>query len=592
MRRRAARGDAAALAALAVALAAVSALSWKRWGVPHFDGGYDPSVADVLSRGGELYTDVRYFYGPAGVYPLALAFKLFGASLTTAFVFGYAQTLAILGSFYALARTWLEPLSAGLTTLVLLTIAFSGTFFDFVLPHTDSATVGCLTLILQVLAVARGRLVLSGVAAGVLALTRPEFALFAAVVAAGTVLGCGRAGGVRAATRALGSVALPALAVCLPVLGFFASRAGFDSLVFDQLVPLDFIEVSGNRLQGGWAPYDVSSLVSSAARAALFAVPLAAVVACAVILRRKRGRAKLAALWPLVAALVGLSALAAAWQLLGVFPAARAEVTDEVERLLIAMSWLPVVVVAVAAWVALRTWRGDAPPAVGWKADLALAAGAAACVLRAYDRFSFDSYAPYYAPLPLLVAAIALGRVGERWPQAKLVPPAVLAAMAVALAAHAWVGLYRDDDATVHTERGSFSTDTETAAGLRGTLKALETMSGPDQTALVVPDSPGLHFLSGRRPALRDLTFLPGTLESAGDEQAAIRRLRSTRPPLVVVGAQRSDQYAAAEIGRDYNRLLLDYVRRHYRRVGQFGDVGRPTRNNLPARAFTVLELR
>lgn len=580
------------MAALVVALAAVSVLSWKRWGVPHFDGGYDPSVADVLSRGGELYTDVRYFYGPAGVYPLALAFKLLGASLTTAFVFGYAQTLAILCSFYALARTWLAPLSAGLTTLVLLTIAFSGTFFDFVLPHTDSATIGCLALILQVLAVTRGRLVLSGVAAGVLALTRPEFALFAVVVAAGTVLGCAREGGLRAAGRGLVLVALPALGVSLSVLGFFAARAGFDELVFNQLVPLDFIEVSGRRLQGGWAPYDLSSLVSSAARAALFGVPLAAAVAFAVLLRRGRGRARLAALWPPVAALVGLAALALAWTALGIFPGARADVTGEVERLLIAMSWLPVVVVPAAVWVAVRAWRGDAAPGAGWPAQLALAAGAAACALRAYDRFDFDSYAPYYAPLPLLLAAISLERVGRRWPEARLVPRAVLAVMAVALVAHAWGGLYSDDGATVSSERGSFSTDPETAPALDGTLGLLAKRSSADQTALVVPDTPGLHFLSGRRPALRDLTFLPGTLESPADERASIRRLESTRPPLVVVGAQRSDQYAAAEFGGDYNRLLMGWIRHHYRRVAAFGDVARPTRDNLPARAFTVWALR
>ena len=41
---------------------------------------------------------------------------------------------------------------AGLATAVLLAIAFSGTTFDFVLPHTNSATIGLLCLLLELLA--------------------------------------------------------------------------------------------------------------------------------------------------------------------------------------------------------------------------------------------------------------------------------------------------------------------------------------------------------------------------------------------------------------------------------------------------------
>ncbi len=44
---------------------------------------------------------------------------------------------------------------AGLATAVLLAIAFSGTAFDFVLPHTNSATMGLLCLLLELLALTR-----------------------------------------------------------------------------------------------------------------------------------------------------------------------------------------------------------------------------------------------------------------------------------------------------------------------------------------------------------------------------------------------------------------------------------------------------
>ena len=66
------------------------------------------------------------------------------------------QTAAILGTLYALARRWLEPVVAGLASAIVLAIAFNGTERDFVLPHTNSATFGLLCVLGQLLAFSRG----------------------------------------------------------------------------------------------------------------------------------------------------------------------------------------------------------------------------------------------------------------------------------------------------------------------------------------------------------------------------------------------------------------------------------------------------
>src|SRR5207248_5733716 len=134
--------------------------------------------------GAVAYRDVRYFYGPLGLYVLALSFKMLGTSFATAYVFGLAQTAAILAAFYALARQWLRPSVAGLATATLLAIGFSGTAFNFVLPHTNSATIGILCILVMLLAMTRGRLLGAGIAAGFVALTRPEYL----AVAAGCVI--------------------------------------------------------------------------------------------------------------------------------------------------------------------------------------------------------------------------------------------------------------------------------------------------------------------------------------------------------------------------------------------------------------------
>ena len=45
---------------------------------------------------------------------------------------------------------------------MLLAIGFSGTAFDFVLPHTNSATFGLLCVLGMLLALARGRMLWAG----------------------------------------------------------------------------------------------------------------------------------------------------------------------------------------------------------------------------------------------------------------------------------------------------------------------------------------------------------------------------------------------------------------------------------------------
>ena len=69
-------------------------------------------TADRIADGAVAYRDVRYFYGPVGVYTLAGAFELFGTSFTTVFAFGLVQAAAILAAFYALARSFLPALTA------------------------------------------------------------------------------------------------------------------------------------------------------------------------------------------------------------------------------------------------------------------------------------------------------------------------------------------------------------------------------------------------------------------------------------------------------------------------------------------------
>ena len=104
-----ANADARAVAVLSLLFIALAALTWRSWGVPAIDAGAELTAADRIAHGAVAYQDVRYFYGPLGLYSLAGAFELFGTSFTTVFAFGLAQAAAILGAFYALARSGFLP---------------------------------------------------------------------------------------------------------------------------------------------------------------------------------------------------------------------------------------------------------------------------------------------------------------------------------------------------------------------------------------------------------------------------------------------------------------------------------------------------
>ncbi|HEX6781215.1 MAG TPA: hypothetical protein VF125_04205 [Solirubrobacterales bacterium] len=589
----AADADLRAVAGLALIFALLAALSWRKWGVPSIDSGHELTVAAAIAEGGEPYRDIRYFYGPLGVYPLAGAFTVFGTGFTTAFAFGLCQAAAIVGVFYALARQLLRVLPAFLAAAVVMAIGFSGTAFNFVLPHTSSATLGILFTLLTLLALCRGSLVLAGLAIGCACLTRPEFAAVATLAAAAFLVGEARQHGAGRALRDLPRLALPALLVAVPVLAWLAADAGTANLFTENLWPVDFLRVGGLSSQQAWAPLDLESFASTLARAAVYGGLLAAAIGTAVLFSRAESRgARIRALWPLPAVLAILVIGDLAMRSLSVWPHARDGVQYETTHLLIGMSWLPALGFAAAAVVAVRFLRKGSPPLTSsWGFDLALVALAAALGVRAYDAFTLEaSYAPYYAAPLVLLLALLHDRLAARWPQARAVSYAALAAVAVGLAAYAQVGLYRDNDATVETPRGSFVTTAAAAPGLQATIEFVDSHTAPGEPLLAVPSDAGINFMSGRPPALYNPMFLPGLLDTRADELEAIAALDAKHVRYAVVSERRFDGYGSSYFGTDYNRLLAARIEREGAPVASFGDGTRAAGTN-PAGSFAVYEL-
>jgi len=585
--------DGAAIAALAVCFALLTVLTWRKWGVPEIDAGAELTTADLVKHGALVYRDVRYYYGPLGLYSLALTFKVLGSSFTVAFAFGLAQALAILAVFYALARQWLEPLSAGLASAVLMAIGFSGTAFNFVLPHTSSATFGILFLLAMLLCLARERLLLAGVAAGLVGLTRPEFVAVAAGALLAYLLATWRVEGRGSALSRAWRLALPALAIPALVLGWFAARVGLSTLIGENLWPAKFIRV-GAKTESDWMPFTLASFFGVLARGAIYGGLLAALVVSVEGARRRAGIRRIAALWPLLAALAAIGLADALLHASGLLVGQRRAIELEARHLLLGMSFLPALGFAVAALAGVRLWRrGDSPlGGPSWPVDLALIVAGAALGLRAYNAFTIDgSYAPYYAAPLVLLLGIMHGQLAERRPQARLAVHGALGLVAAGLAAYAIGGLYVHKTTAVHTPRGTFVTTAAAAPAMQAAVRRIDSLTAPGQRILAAPLDGGLYFMTDRRPALRELSLLPGLIATPAEERAAIARLRRAHVELAVLSARDFSSWGTPTFGVSYDPLLGGYLRNSAPAEETVGTLANPVGGTNPPQGFTIVRL-
>ncbi len=475
---------------------------------------------------------------------------------------------------------------------MLIAIGFSGTQFNFILPHTNSATFGLLLTILTLLALTRGHFLLAGTAIGLTALTRVEFAAAAAVAGLAWAVGIWREEDLRAALRALAWMAGPALAIPIAVLGTLATSVGADRLFWHNLWPIDFLRTAGFNAYREWTPFDAASVASSLARGAIYLALLVGLTATAVRFHGARGLGRVKALWPLAAACLGSLFLLAVWKASGVFAGAEAAVQEEGKQLLLGMSWLPLLSLLAAALVVRALLRRESAPLSGrWPLDLALAAVAILLCSRAYDMFTMTSAAPYYAAPAVLLLGLLHQRVGDRWPSTRPAVMGMLAAVAAGIALYAAAALYPDKGAVVHTAVGDYVADSRSAGAQQQAIDFIRSHTAPRDPILALPADAGLHFLADRPQALYENMFLPGLLDTRADERAAIARLERERVRYALVSNRDTSAFETGRFGNGYDQLLGRYLRSG-RLVASFGDLGAAPGGGNPSQGFRVYALR
>jgi hypothetical protein len=540
--------DAVAVGVLFLLSGVVAVLTWGTWGDIGSDTGYDVVAGARLASGDLPYSDFVYYYGPLAPALLGLAALFGGSGLGPALVVGMLTAGAIVAATYGLTRLMTGPLGAFLAAAITAGVALEPTNFSFVLPHSSSATLALLCALGFLLALARGQWVLAGVAAGLVTLTRPEFAF---AVAAGFVVWVLVRSRARALTRSeLKRLIAPALAIPLVVYGVLAAFVGPHQLVFENLYPVDELRQGGDAILGAYAPFTTSSFADIGLKLVAYAA------GTALLLGLAGGVARAGRLWQGVfAAAVVIAAVAAAIA------------SPEALRsgLYLVYEWIPAGAAAAFAVLAVRAWRDRERSPV---AHLELATLAVLVVLAAktYAAFMFhaaphEQLAVYAAPF----AAIFLVRVHVRGRGRTLAAGALWLAFVAAAGFGLTLKDARAESAAVTGPNGTVHATRSEAATYNAVLDWITAGTRPGDPVFIAPQLTLLYTLSGRENPLNRISLLPGALATPADERAAIAQLERSGVRLAVIDKRPFSEYGGhTSFGESFDQLVSKWLHQHF----------------------------
>jgi hypothetical protein len=547
--------DAVALLGLGVLFVALTVVTWGTWGNLGQDTGYDLVAGARVAHGELPYADFTYYYGPLAPFLLGGAAWLGGVGILPAVLLGLSIVGAIVGLTYLLARTFAPPLGAALAAAIVAGVAFAPTNFSFVLPHTESAPLGMLCLLLFLLHVGRaaaaGRTssyAFAGIAGGLAALTRPEVEV-AFVVAAAIWLALELIGHRLTRTDLLAFL-LPALAIPAAVYGAFLFTVTPHQLLFENLYPVDTLRAAGDHLLAAHAPLTAASFGTIVWHLAVYAAAAAALVVIAPLIEQRR-----LVRYPAIAAVGAAIVVAAAH--------------PETTRFYLgyAYGWIPagalIFLVVLVRRATSRSEHSESSAAIAQTAVLAVLA------LPVYAAFTLQSHVPqpavYVAPfVALFLARLHLSELASSR------TTRVGAAVWLAFLAAAGIGLAVRDarpEVSVSGPGGTLAASAVDAPTYRQALRIVEANTRPGEAVLFAPQLTALYALSGRVDPLRQISLLPGALPRRSDELAAMSRLRAANVRVIVTDRHPFTEYGHSSFGTSFDRALVVWIQERFRHI-------------------------
>ena len=563
-------------AAVAACAVAMTVWSWRTWPDPLIDFGQQLYAAWRLAEGDVLYRDLAYHYGPLSPWLGALAFRVFGVSLTTLIWCNLALVACVFVLLDRILSTIGGRLGATIGGLTFATVFAFGQQvyygnYNWVCAYVYNVTHGVALGLAAIYALGRFHrsrttraLAATGLLTGLMLLTKAEVSMAGgpAIVLglAASLRGWPAARGVRlraSAIFAACAVAPVALAVAvlwrdMPLGQALRGVAETWPVILGGKVDHFFLY----RWSLGLVDVD-KSLAALRNNLLVYAV-LVGIPVLLGMSRRGLGRPVWVALVVFGAVTFVLSGPPGWWSepLLG----------------------LPVVLAVllfVAAADVVRN-REDASAARVLRLSMIVFGLLLLAKMALFTRTYHYGFA--LAMPGTLVALVALfdwlpARVERAGGQSRPVLAAAAGIWVAFVAMHLLetrsyfetksVIVGRGGDAFRADERGDF---------VNRMLERIEREVQPVQTLTVLPMGLTLNYLSRRASSIPYIYFMPSDMVMYGEDRV-LQSFRSTPPDFVALVQHDSSDFGPRFFGRDYAKPLYEAIRERYRPIALVGDV-------------------
>lgn len=567
--------------AVAIAFAAMLAVSWRRWTSPIADSGREMDLPLRLLQGEWLYRDVHHIYPPFAPYLNALLYRIFGVHLDVLHAAGIVCSAIITALCYRIARRLLGPAEAAIATIAAIVFCIFKPAGNLIQPYAFAALYACvcslgvLLLTLRHAETQRSReLIFAGLLIGLAAITKQEFALAAAAMVTASLVYQhlpklkSNLSNLKRLISDLLFAALPAVLGALPVYGWLFAKLGWQMLVEDchlfyTHLPASLVFYNAQRT-GLDRP--VLSLAQMLGAAAVASAALSFVV---MLGDRRRKVLK----WSALALVLSFAAIA------GI-------------KLIVGKQWdgsplraLPILLVAIIAIALWKIWQSNeagniqnSPPKIQHLALFVIAVYSFAILARVALRVpSGGAFGGFFLPTSLILFCYLFWRILpnaiERWTEDEasvrrtlIFGRALLVVTILAGAVTFGIRYRKNFSVELHAERGHLFAPGITGQEISEALNFIRTSTEPGESIAILPEGSDLAFLTGRRMPLRHQILIPG-LMSQQDEQEAIRHLQNDRVRYILIVNRPMREFGQEAFGRDFYTQLGGWIEANYRLV-------------------------
>jgi len=558
-------------AGVAVAAIAMVAWTWRTWPDAVSDSGRELYVAWQLGAGHVLYRDVAYFNGPLSPYLNALWFAVAGPGLAVLEFANAVVTVLIALLTWRLVRAGAGLGGATAALLLFVTIFATGPLtligsFSYLIPYSHEMTHGLLLLLALLVLLERtltrpdaASAIAVGGLVGLALLTKPEFAIAAAmIVATGLGLAAWRGGGARhvgwvaSTATAVPLLAWAALATAMPVrLARDGLLGSWSHLTDSRLTQMPYFRMFMG-IDRPWA--NVGALI-------VWSAVWLSIAVCAVVAGRLiRGGRTTAVFAAVVIAVV----IAVAHETIPWYDVFRP---------------LPVVALWVLAWAVRRLTR--APRGDAETRPIILTAAAAAGALALTFKMILFARVWHYGfvlgmPAAMLGVAAISSAVRDKCRDlggSPTVASGVLAGVLIGtIVGHLFLmaPIVGTRTVTVGRGRDAFRSDGRGVA-VNGAIEAIERASRDDATLAVLPDGVMISYLTRRANSTPYIIGNPADIAIFG-EARMLDAYRAHPPDLFAITKCDTTIYGfPGGFGRDYAQGLGAWITREYVPAGMIG---------------------